>query len=120
MKLKVDAHDNAITEMQGRVSQADHENMLLRERVYNLEKIARDLSYRDEEARRQNIIIQGVPESAYLKTKQAVSDLLSTLGVKVLSTTVSNIQCLAKLAEGKRKPRPISKVSIFNFKTGNV
>ena len=81
--------------------------MLLRERVYELEKIARDLSFRDEEARRQNIIIQGISEANYPKTKQAVTELLSTLGVKVSSATVSNIQRIGKLVEGNRKPRPV-------------
>ena len=105
VETTVDGHDSAITEMQDRISQADQENMLLRERVYELEKIARDLSFRDEEARRQNIIIQGISEANYPKTKQAVTELLSTLGVKVSSATVSNIQRIGKLVEGNRKPR---------------
>ena len=105
MKTQVDSMDTAILDMQNRISQA--ENMLLRERVYELEKIARDLNFRDEEARRQNIIIQGILEAPYPKTKQVVSDLLAVLGVKVSSTTVNSIQRIGKMTEGKRKPRPI-------------
>ena len=107
MKTNVDSHDSAITEMKERITQAEQENLLLRERVYNLEKIARDLNFRHEEARRQNNIVQGIPEANYMKTKQSVTELLSIMGVQVSSATVSNLQRIGKYSEGKRKPRPI-------------
>ena len=98
MKLVVDA---AISDMQERKKKP------FRERVYELEKVARDLNFRDEEARRQNSIMQRIPEATYLETKQAVTDLLSTLGIKVSSATVNNIQQVGKRPNGKHKPRPI-------------
>ena len=107
MKTQVDSHDTAINDLKDQVQQADQENLLLRERVYELEKIARDLKFRDEEARRQNVIIQGIPEATYPKTKQSVTELLSSLGVKVSSATLSNIERIGKFTDGKHKPRPV-------------
>ena len=102
MKTRADGHDRAIADLQDRISQADRGNLFLRERVYELEKIARDLNFRDEEARRQNIIIQEIPEANYMKSKQAVTKLLSTLGVQVSSATVSNLHTVGKYVDGKK------------------
>ena len=104
---RVETNDTDIKDMKERIAQADQETLALRERVYELEKMARDLNYRDEEIRRQNIIIQGIPESPYAKTKQVVTELLSVMGVKVSHLTVGNIQRIGKRNTDAKRPRPI-------------
>ena len=64
------------------------ENLLLRKRVFQLEKATKMCVDREQELKRKNIIIQGIQESIYKKTK---ADVTSLLGVDVNSHPVTNI-----------------------------
>ena len=69
---KHDSVDSRVTEIEDafdamsmQFREMKEENLLLRKRVYQLEKVAKVCTDREEELKRQNIVIQGIPESPY-------------------------------------------------------
>ena len=98
IKTKYDSADTKLTEVEDRLDdltkrfmELDAENMLLRERLYQVEKDTKLCLGRDDDQKRQNILVQGIPESPSKKTKTDVTELLDYLGIKVSSATVVNI-----------------------------
>ena len=93
--------------MSTQMKELNSENMLLRKRVFQLEKVAKVCTEKKEELKRQNILIQGIVESPYKKTKSYVTDLLKFLGVNVNSSTVTSIYRVGPKRKKTGRSRPI-------------
>ena len=85
----------------------DAENMLLRKRLYQVEKDTKLCLGRDDDQKRQNILVQGIPESPSKKTKTDVTELLDYLGIKVSSATVVNIHRVGPKPKSPNHIRPV-------------
>ena len=76
LNSRCDGFDSKTCELEDRlnglarhVKELDDENLSLRKRVYQLKKDSKICIDREEDQKRLNILIQGIPESAYKKTK---------------------------------------------------
>ena len=114
LKGKHDSIDKRMTEIEDafdamslQCKEMKEENLLLRKRVFLLEKSTKVCTDREEEMKRQNIIIQGIQESAYKKTKADVTSLLSHLGVDVNNQTVTSIYRVGPKPKNQAHSRPI-------------
>ena len=88
---RADDIEDKLNDLTKFVNELGEENLLLRKRVFQLEKDSKITMEREDEQKRMNILIQGIPESAYKKTKADVTELLEYLGIQVSSSTVTNI-----------------------------
>ena len=106
-EIRLDDVDEKIDQLSLQFKELVSENMLLRKRVYQLEKVAKTCADRDEELKRQNILVQGIPESPYKKTKSDVTELLKFLGVEVSNATVTSIYRVGPKPKNQTRPRPV-------------
>ena len=83
------------------------ENTDLRKRMYEAEGITQRFIGLEQEAKRRNIIIDGIKEAPFHKTKSEVASLLGELDIEASNVTVVNMYRLGKLRADKKQPRPV-------------
>ena len=114
LKAKYDSADTRLDEVDEKFDQLSiqlkelaTENMLLRKRVYQLERTTKACADREEELKRQNILIQGISESPYKKTKADVTELLKFVEIDVNNTTVTSIYRIGPKPKNQNRCRPV-------------
>ena len=113
---------NTVTELTERMKtmeadaiEAKEEAKLLRKRLNEVENISQKFQKQDEDCKRRNIIIEGIKESSFQKTKEVVGELLTELGIEMSPVTVVNLHRLGKYTEDSTRQRPVKVLFLSNL-----
>ena len=103
----VNNFEQAMNLMSDDLKELKDENLQLRQRIYESENVNQRFVGIEEEGKRRNIIIDGINEAPFHKTKEAVTELCSTLGVELTLLTVVNMFRLGAQRADATQPRPV-------------
>ena len=103
----VNTFEQAMNAMSDDLKDLKDENLKLRKRIYETENVNQRFMGLEEEGKRRNIIIDGIKEAPFHKTKEVVTELCSALGVELTPVTVVNMFRLGAQRADATQPRPV-------------
>ena len=111
---KITKLDDTVNNMEDKVNsvtadilELKSENLELRKRLYEAESINKRFIGSEQEGKRRNVIIDGIKEAPFHKTKSEVTDLLKELDIEVSQMTVINMYRLGQQRVDDKIPRPV-------------
>ena len=111
VNLSTDRMDAASVE----TKELKEDNKNLRKRLNDVENVSQKLMRQEEESKRRNIIIEGIKETSFLKTKDTVAELLTDVCIEMSPLTVVNLHRLGKQIPELTRPRPIKVIFLSNL-----
>ena len=122
LNTKLEGLQTSVTTMNERVDimtaeaeESKEENILLRRRLNEVENITQRFLKQEEDHKRRNIIIEGIKESSFQKTKEEITELLTDLGVEMSPLTVVNLHRLGKQTDDSSRQRPVKVLFLSNL-----
>ena len=91
------------------------DNRKLRKRLNEVENVSQKFVRQEDEGRRRNIVVDGIKEASFQKTRETVTELLSDLGVEMSPYTVVNMHRLSKQSPTSPHQRPVKVIFLSNL-----
>ena len=115
LRLTVNTLTDRIDTVTEEAKEAKEENIILRKRLNEVERTSQKYLRQEEDAKRRNIVIEGLKEASFQKTKDDVTELLTVLGIEMSPMTVVNLHRLGKQQSDALRPRPVKVIFLSNL-----